>query len=222
MARVTILTPLQKKFLLAFFSSPLGDKFFLGGGTALAEFYLQHRISQDLDLFTLDQRLDFGFVSAEINKIARNLGFKTKHRVSSATFLQYIFQSKKRSLKVDVVKDVPIQFGKVKKIKGIWVSSLENIAVNKLLAIFGRTDAKDFIDLYFLLKKKKFSFEELFKKAKKKDSGLNEFYLANMLAEVERLKHFPKTLKPFDKEDLVRFYLRLSRKMFKKIKPKYS
>lgn len=205
---------------MAFFSSPLGDKFFLGGGTALAEFYLQHRVSQDLDLFTLDQDLDFDFVSAEINKIARSLNFKTKHRVSSATFLQYIFQSKKKSLKIDVVKDVPIHFGKAKKIKGIWVGSLENIAVNKLLAIFGRTDAKDFIDLYFLLKKKKLSFEELFKKAKKKDLGLNEFYFANMLAEVEKLKHFPKTLKPFDKNDLVDFYLKLSEKMLKEIKPR--
>jgi len=217
---MAILAPLQKEFLSAFFSSPLGNKFFLSGGTALAEFYLKHRVSQDLDFFTLDQNLDFDFVNAEINKIANALKLKTKHQVSSATFLQYIFQSKKETLKIDVVKDVPVHFGKIKKVKRLRIDSLENIAAGKLLAIFGRTDAKDFIDFYFLIKKKKLSFKTLFKKAKKKDLGLNEFYFANMLAEVENIEYFPKTLKPFDKEKLVNFCLKLSQKLLKEIKPK--
>jgi len=33
------------------------------------------------------------------------------------------------------------------------------------------------------------------------------------------LKNFPKTIKPFDKKELIDFFLNLSDKLFKKIKP---
>jgi len=47
-----IITKLQKEILFIF--SKLADSriFYLTGGTALAEFYLGHRKSFDLDLFT--------------------------------------------------------------------------------------------------------------------------------------------------------------------------
>lgn len=215
-----ILTPLQEKFLKAFFQSFLKERFFLGGGTALAEFYLHHRLSQDLDFFTLDQDLSFDGVNAEIIKLSHQLKLVIDHQVSSPSFLQYIFQGKRQPLKVDVVKDVPIRFGEAKDFEGIKVDSLENIAVNKLLAVFGRADAKDFIDLYFLLEKeKKLDFDDLFKNAQKKDLGLHEFYLAGMLSYVERIKLFPETVKPFDKKKLVKFFLDLSEELLKRIKP---
>jgi hypothetical protein len=46
MAQPKILTPLQFEFLNIFFQQPVGQKFFLTGGTALAEYYLQHRFSE--------------------------------------------------------------------------------------------------------------------------------------------------------------------------------
>src|SRR3990167_11448985 len=183
-----IITPIQEKFLKAFFVSPLATSFFLTGGTALTEYYLRHRKSEDLDLFTLDQKLKFDFVNAEVLKIARNLDFKIINQVSTGAYLQFIFKGDREILKVDLVKDVPVQFGKIRNVGGVFVDSIENIAVNKLLAIFGRTDAKDFVDFYFLLHSyKQLKFEDLFDKAKRKDTGLNEFYLASMLAEVENL-----------------------------------
>lgn len=45
------LTPLQRRFLDAFSKTELTKDFFLTGGTALAHFYLQHRLSEDLDFF---------------------------------------------------------------------------------------------------------------------------------------------------------------------------
>lgn len=47
-----ILTPLQRRFLAAFSQTALQRDFFLTGGTALAHFYLHHRLSEDLDFFT--------------------------------------------------------------------------------------------------------------------------------------------------------------------------
>lgn len=47
-----ILMPFQRRFLEAFAKTALKKDFFLTGGTALAHFYLQHRLSEDLDFFT--------------------------------------------------------------------------------------------------------------------------------------------------------------------------
>ena len=49
----TILAPFQKK-VFDVFSQFSGNfsKFYLTGGTALSDFYLHHRYSEDIDLFT--------------------------------------------------------------------------------------------------------------------------------------------------------------------------
>jgi predicted nucleotidyltransferase component of viral defense system len=218
---MSILTPLQKEFLKQFPRSYLGSNFFfLTGGTALAEFYLHHRRSQDLDFFTLDQNLSFDVVNAEILKLANKMSLKIEHQITSPTFLQYILTRNHQTLKIDMVKDVPIHFGEVKTVDGLMVDSLENIAVGKLLAIFGRADAKDFIDLYFLLERdKKFEFDPLFEMARKKDLGLHEMYLAQMIYQVEKIDIFPETIKPFNEQELKDFFLQLSEDLLKRIKP---
>ena len=44
----------QKKLLGALARSALRSTFYLSGGSALGGFYLRHRVSRDLDLFTAD------------------------------------------------------------------------------------------------------------------------------------------------------------------------
>jgi len=48
MASQSILTSFQIEFLETFFQNEIGQKFFLTGGTALAAYYLQHRLSKDM------------------------------------------------------------------------------------------------------------------------------------------------------------------------------
>lgn len=215
-----ILTPFQTEFLTVFFQSILGKDFFLTGGTALSAFYLKHRLSQDLDLFTINQNLEFNMVNAEILKIIASLSGNITKQVSSPTFLQFIFKVKNEELKIDIVKDTPAHFGTLKKIPNIQVDSLENIAVGKLLALFGRADAKDFIDLYFILEiEKKFTFKKLYNLTKNKDSGLSEFYLAGMMKKVEDIEFFPRTIKPLNEKNLRNYFTNFSDKLFKQIKP---
>src|SRR6266508_6724070 len=52
-----ILTPLQKEFIGILASLPDKDEFYLAGGTALAEYYLGHCLSFDLDFFTGTENL---------------------------------------------------------------------------------------------------------------------------------------------------------------------
>lgn len=53
----TILSDFQKTTLSLFKKTPLAKTFYLAGGTALSEFYLQHRKSEDLDFFTQEELL---------------------------------------------------------------------------------------------------------------------------------------------------------------------
>lgn len=217
---MTLLTPRQSHFLDVFFENPISRDFFLSGGTALAEFYLKHRLSQDLDLFTVNPEVKFDAVNAEIQKIIRGENGQVEDQVTSDTFLRYIFRTGDDLLKIDLVKDVPIHFGQLKSFGNLKVDSLENIAAGKLLALFGRADAKDFIDLYFLWEKEGLiGYQQTLNLAKQKDLGLQEFYLASMLAQIERTKMFPETLKEYDREEMVRYFLDLTQKILRRLKP---
>ena len=50
-----ILTKLQEEMLKIFGSTQESNLFHLTGGTALAAFYLRHRLSKDLDFFTAEE-----------------------------------------------------------------------------------------------------------------------------------------------------------------------
>lgn len=212
---------LQDQFLDRFFSDRFGDDFYLTGGTALARFYFGHRESMDLDLFTQNQQLDLAAVNLLTEKITREMNLKTIKQVVTNTFLQFILEdSSGAGLKVDVVKDIPVYFGKLRMEGKIKIDSLENIGSNKVLAIFGRTDHKDFVDLYYILHNTKFTFEYLVSLAKQKDLGLTEFYLANSINQLENATQIPVLLKPLDIAAYKKFYRNLSRKLLLSIRPK--
>ncbi len=217
---VKILTPLQEDFLDLFFQTNVSDYFRLSAGTALAAFYLYHRLSDDLDFFTLKRDLNLHKVNAEGALIAEKLNLETTKHVSTPEYVQLIYtQSPTKSLKVDFVRELPPQFGKPQVVSGVTVDSLQNIAVNKLLSLYGRFDAKDFVDVYFLVKEENLDFQKLVQQAKEKYPGFSEFYLASNIADIRYLKNYPRVLKEFDRDDLVFFYESLSENIFERIKP---
>jgi len=212
-----VLTPYQTRILKIFFASNLGQQFFLTGGTALAAFYLGHRHSQDLDLFTL-QNFDSLELEKLVEKIAREVSAVVKTKVKTSDYTEIYLENREEVWiqRLDFIKEQPVVFGKRVEVDGIVVDSLENIASNKILTIYGRLEPKDYLDLYFILRETDLGFTELFEKTKKKDTGLHEFYFANIVAEaIGNLKHFPETLKPFDSRELFDFYSKLSERMLK-------
>jgi predicted nucleotidyltransferase component of viral defense system len=211
---------LQDRFLELFFSGPLATHFYLTGGTALARFYFHHRDSQDLDLFTNDQDQDFALVNQVVLGILHTSGLQITSQVITDTFIQYIvIDPSGASLKLDLVKDIPVHFGALVDRDGIKVDSLENIGSNKVLAVFGRTDAKDFIDLYWILKHTDLNFDDLFRLAKEKDLGLSELYLAYALQNIEKIKIFPRMLEPLPWDEIKAFFQAMAHTLLTKIKP---
>ena len=77
----TILTPKQLEFLEYVSSDPAITKnFYWTGGTVLAEFYLQHRLSEDIDLFTVEHEVNPIQTDAFLKKISIPLKIKHIHR----------------------------------------------------------------------------------------------------------------------------------------------
>lgn len=211
---------LQDRFLKHFFAGPSGEHFYLTGGTALARFYFYHRESLDLDLFTNDWGQDFAQVNRVILGILHALNLQITSQVATDTFLQYIVTDLDgNSLKVDLVKDVPVHFGTLSERDGVRLDSLENIGSNKILAVFGRTDAKDFIDLYWILQRTDLEFDDLYSQAREKDLGLSELYLAYALQNVEKIRLFPRMIQPLPWEAVKAYFQELARNLLNRIKP---
>ena len=224
---MNVLTPFQRDFLYSFFTQPAAAPFALTGGTALAAFYLHHRLSEDIDLFAVapiadikdTSLLDAGRMAAIA--AAEIIGASYETRLLSTTLQQvFLTRAGEPRLKIDIVRDPGPLFGEVKELDGIQVDSQLNIAVGKVNAIFGRTAARDFVDLYTLLHSG-FDFDELFALAQQKDPGLEEFYLSRMVRLVSRLTKddLPTMLKPIDLEAIQRFFLDLADKLADRANP---
>lgn len=120
---------------------------------------------------------------------------------------------------MDLVKDVPVHFGATREIDGLRLDSLENIGANKVLAVFGRTDAKDFIDLYWILQRTNLMFDDLYALAKEKDLGLSELYLAYALHSAAKIKLFPRMLEPLPWEQILIYFEELARDLLLRSAP---
>lgn len=124
--------------------------FYLAGGTGLA-LQLGHRISEDLDFFT-----ERGFEPERVIRIFAGL-FSVRVREASKGTLHLICNNTKVSLFYYPYKLVfsPLRY------EGCLVADCRDIAAMKLIAIAQRGSRKDFVDLFFFLRKEKMDFEQL-------------------------------------------------------------
>lgn len=216
-----ILQPYQISLLQTFFATDFSKTFYLTGGTALAAFYFGHRESRDLDLFTHSSYNSL-ILNQVINRLSKATNSRVTSKVKTDNYNEIYLKNYSEGWmqKIDVVEDIPKRFGKIVEIDSIRVDSLENIGSNKILAIFGRTEPKDFIDLYFILQNSKLTFPHLFELAQQKDLGLSEFYFADSVSQIENIKTWPATKKTLDVKPLLKFYIGLVQKLYDQIKPK--
>ena len=212
------LSPLQRDFLHRFFATTSGPRFFLTGGTALSAFYLHHRVSVDLDLFTLDD-LALNEGEVVVPQLAADLGCRVGRSRRTEHFAQFLLEPERGDpLLVELVRDFGPQYGEHLVAEGVVVDSMVNIGANKLTAILGRTEPKDFVDLYFLLQAG-LDFDDLLAKAQTKDTGMQPFFLAATLLQVRQLPRLPITTPPLSRAELEAAMLRLADSLFDRIRP---
>jgi predicted nucleotidyltransferase component of viral defense system len=185
-----ILTPGQRAFLDSFSETDLAQAFYLTGGTALSAFYLHHRVSLDLDLFArhpFDPKHVVRFLGsvAEAPIIPRREHDRYEFTVPlqgerlRVEFVHYDF---------DAVASSGVAYRRVR------VDSLRDILANKLSSVIERTEAKDYADLLFLLRRPDLGLAPGMEDCRRKFGwpGL-EYLLQTAFLRVDELAAWPAT-----------------------------
>lgn len=205
-AKKSILTPKQKIFLKEFINnSPLSSLFYLTGGTALSEFYLQHRLSEDLDFFC-PQKFEIDIVHEFINKEKTILqAEKVLFEKRNGRDIFTLDFKNKDFLKVEFVHYPYHNLAPFKKIGNLSVDSLIDIAVNKLFSVFARNETKDFVDLFFLLKK--YTVTQLLDGVEKKfELKLSKFSVGNEFYKIRKITQLPKMIRKLSLRELIDYF----------------
>jgi len=213
---MNILSPFQETLLKHLGNSSLNDIFFLTGGTALSAFFLQHRYSEDLDFFTA-QPEQVPQVLPVLEKIALQLGVRIEIRRQFKTFLEvFLHRQDGEVIKCDFAQDSPYRLQPKARSEefGIFLDSVLDISCNKLSALFDRSAAKDFVDVYFI-DRELFRFSELLQNARQKHVGLDNYWLAVSLLKAEELGPLPRMIKPVTIEELKNFFLTQAKELMK-------
>ncbi|MEK9143293.1 MAG: nucleotidyl transferase AbiEii/AbiGii toxin family protein [Patescibacteria group bacterium] len=203
-------TRIQLRFLDEIRHEPyLIGKFYLTGGTALAACYLNHRESEDIDLFT-DAAFDESTVIAAMGKITTRLQIKSTLAKIHERLRYDLAFSDGQLLKIDFVFYDFKHLEPVNYLDTLAVDSIGDIAVNKLLALSQRTASKDFVDLYFLLKH--YTVWDLRQSVEHKFKlDIDPFYLSALFSKAEELTDMPIMKKKLSLDALKKFFLNQAR-----------
>ena len=205
-----ILTALQWDFLTTFFHG--SPPFFLTGGTALSAFYLQHRFSEDLDLFTLDSEA-FDRVPLYLADAAAKIGASAASLQTAPQFRRYKINRQGKSVIVDFVREVVPQISEAKNtFDGIVVDTVEEIISNKICTVVSRAEIKDYIDLY-CLNRAGYPLENYLEFAQRKDAGVSPAMVAYLLSEVKLSKVPEFVIVPITVAELEGFFQALANKL---------
>lgn len=176
------LTSLQRDVLHAFFERERG--FYLTGGAALAGYYLRHRETDDLDLFTGEAEA-FERGRFALRDAADSLGATLAVRQESPGFSRYVLTRGQEALVVDLVWErVPAVYPNKPEHAGIRVDPIEEILINKLTTVVSRAEERDLVDLMFL-ERAGYRVESALPAALAKDGGCTPAALAWVLSQIE-------------------------------------
>lgn len=193
----------------------LCDGFYLTGGTALAEFYLQHRLSEDLDFFS-ENEFEPQAISVFFEKIKKQAKIKkVEFQQSFNRNLFFLDLKDGDKIKMEFTYFPFERIEKKKKFGDLFVDSLLDIAVNKVFTIYQKPRSRDFIDLYFILQKdKSLSLDELAKKAQIKfGHHIDPIQLGAQYIKAKELKDFPKMLVKIDENIWQNFFIEEAKKL---------
>src|SRR3989338_9291298 len=193
----------QINFLKEFSKSPLKNQFYWTGGTALAYFHLQHRVSLDIDFFS-DEKFNYEDVIKFIRHFSQKYGLKNIEEKKIYDRWEFFLKNGK-TIRVEFVHYDFKPLKSRKKWQDILIDSLDDMAANKTLAMIDRNEPKDIFDIYFLLTKSKFTPKKLLNLVKKKfgiDFSLSLFW-AEALTKAKRLSVLKPLLLTSNQEKLI-------------------
>jgi predicted nucleotidyltransferase component of viral defense system len=193
------------------------ENFFLTGGTALSVFYLNHRVSDDLDLFSNKKvdlsRIDFNLV--------RELKDNINKTNSTEFYLSYIINNTKVDFAIDEVSNnLPREKYYFDDKAYIAIDNINNILSNKLCVLVSRTEIKDYIDFFYLMNNADANFKNIYEDAKLKDSIFEDYPTVGYQVEqgfnysIRNKILFPVLKKSFNEKDYINFYKKITEDIY--------
>ncbi|MHB8379794.1 MAG: nucleotidyl transferase AbiEii/AbiGii toxin family protein [Acidimicrobiales bacterium] len=154
----------------------------LAGGGALISQGLVDRLTRDLDFFATPGVVLAHFAPRVIEALIDE-GLEVEVKRKSETFYRLAIKSLDGETELDLAIDARL-FPLIESDIGKALSPLE-LAIDKVLAIFGRAEPRDFLDLATLLES--YDLRELFKLARQKDPGFTPEIFAAMSNRIDVL-----------------------------------
>lgn len=177
------LTDFQLDVARLFFSLPASKGFLLAGGAALLAQHLTTRPTEDLDFFTALERGHVPTARDALEAAARERGWRTERIHDSDTFCRLVIRSGTAETLTDLAVDAPPDFPASLTAAGPTLAP-EELAGHKLLALYDRAAARDFVDVHLLVLR--FGKDVLLARAAQIDAGFDTKVLADMIATLDR------------------------------------
>ncbi len=198
---MSVLTKDQKLFLDIFSKDKdLAGVFYLTGGTALVEFYIPYRYSDDLDFFS-ETEVNTQSVLISIKKYKKLLKYKSIEFNTSFNRNLFFLDFGDYILKTEFTYFPFPPIERIKNTNGLVVDSSLDIAVNKLFTIYQKPRSRDFMDLYMLNKNYGYNIKDLISKTKSKfDWHIDPIKLGAQFMLVTELKDYPKLIKTLEEK----------------------
>ena len=218
MAQKEILTKKQRVLLKAVSQNKdICRSFYLTGGTALSEFYLKHRFSEDLDFFN-EKEFNPQAIFVFLKSIKDKLGIKKIETEQSFNRYLFFVHLDKAIIKTEFTYFPFPRISKGLSKDELMIDSLLDIAVNKIFTIYQKARARDFIDLYFIHRQEGWTIRDLVKKAKVKfDWRIDLLQLGSQFLKSQEVKDYPVMIKKIEREEWQGFFIKEAKKLKKDI-----
>lgn len=178
-----MLTPLQERVARLFLALPEAERFALAGGAALVVRGEVARATEDLDFFAPDAE-DVRLATAALRHALEPAGLVGEVVRSGPAFSRLVVTDRDgERVLVDLGYDQRMRAVEPTDVDPVL--ALDELGADKLLALFGRAEARDFVDVHALAQR--LGVDRLLALAKEKDSGFDEYVLATMLDGISRL-----------------------------------
>lgn len=177
------LTEFQIEVARAFFQLKESAGFVVSGGAALLAAGLIARPTEDLDLFTHAPADSVTRAKESFTESAGLHGWDVSVIRDYPTFCRLVVTGRDEEVLVDLAVDSPPATPPTMTILGPTLAPLE-LAGRKVLALFGRAEARDFADVFALAQR--FGTEALLGEAAEQDTGFDRAIFAEMFATLDR------------------------------------
>jgi predicted nucleotidyltransferase component of viral defense system len=178
-----VLSPLREQVAKIIAGLEEAEGFALAGGAALIARGDVRRQTRDLDFFGPTAGAVDRLVPA-VDRALREAGLVVHRIQENPGFARFVVESGDDRTELDLGADArlfPAEPGRLAP-----TLSGEELAVDKVLALFGRAEARDFVDLMAL--EPRYGLEHLCEFALQKDLGLDSGVFADMLTRFDRLR----------------------------------